>query len=71
MKTITDRHHWDNRAAACSSALRSPSAMVKVSLVVNVLVIGLKIVKWSSNGVGTKDLLEHDFGVYQLLHRSR
>ena len=45
--------------------------MVKVSLVVIVLVIGLKVVKWSSNGVGTKDLLEHDFGVYQLLHRSR
>ena len=44
--------------------------MLKVSLVVNVLVIGLKVVKWSSNGVGTKDLLEHDFRVYQLLHRS-
>ena len=42
MKTITRSLHWDNRAATCSSALRTPSAMLKVSLVVNVLVIGLK-----------------------------
>ena len=34
---------------------------MKVSLVLIVLVMGLKVVKWSSHGVGIKDLLEHVF----------
>ena len=51
----------DNCAAACSPAAHNLSAIVKVSLVVIAVVIGVKVFVWSLYGVTVKDHLEHIF----------